>query len=171
MIYLYKGKKCFGYAQIEILDSWEATEKGWIFQNLEGGLNHYKLQINATAKPPSLILHYICVYPGFKRNGLGSAGVMAILRHYRANGIGLSLLRIGTQDEDWYEGKIWRQKMYEKLGWIILENHPDCTGDVPIMFHPMSGELFSPRVHEIRIEERSDGILSIPPSKLRNAHK
>ena len=46
--------------------------------------------------------------------------------------------------------------MYEKLGWEVLDNHPSNKGEVPIMWHPMEGDLCSSRVEEVTIQVVDD---------------
>ena len=151
IIHLYIGVKRFGTIKAYAIDSWLEAEQKWIFQTFEGGLKHFPDQLPDDIAPPIMIFDDITVFRGFKRKGLGSAGMLAALQHFRQNGSRLAFLRIGTQGEDWSKGKVWRQKMYQKLGWILLDNHPSETGDVPIMWHPMVGDLCCSRIDEIAL--------------------
>jgi hypothetical protein len=158
-IHLSVGNHRFGIARAYSIDSWVEAERKWIFPNVIGGLNHFREQLPNDARPPILIFDDITVNKKYRRKSLGSAGVLAVLRYFQSEGAHLSFLRIGTQGEDWYTGKVWRQRMYQKLGWILLANHSSYTGDVPIMWHPMSGDLKCPRVEEIKLEIIDDHLL------------
>ena len=136
-----------------IINSWEEAKDAWIFPKLNGGLSFYRSQLPEDAGVPIMIFEDLTVDSSFRQQGLGSAGMLAVIRHFRAQGVRGAFLRIGTPPgEAWPTGKIWRQKMYEKLGWIVLENHPDYGGDVPIMWHSMTGEPLCLRVDEVEIE-------------------
>lgn len=152
MIYLGFDGQRFGTAYVSIFNTWEEMESGWIFPNMEGGLNHYRSQLPNATKAPVMVFDDITVYTQFKTKKLGLAGVMATMRHFREKGARVAFLRIGTQGEDWDTGKVWRQRMYENLGWKTLSNHPSYEGDVPIMWHPMEGDLYSQRVDEVTLE-------------------
>lgn len=92
---------------------------------------------------------------------LGYAGTAATMRHFQETGVRAAFLRIGTPpEEDWYTGKVWRQKMYENLGWRVLENHPEYKGDVPVMWHDMTGKLLCPRIDEVTLDVSKDKRLS-----------
>jgi hypothetical protein len=152
MINLKLDEHQFGTAKAEIRNSWDDAAKGWIFPNLQGGLTFYRAQLPEDTSAPVLIFEDIEINPEFRRKGLGSAGMMATLRHFRNEGARVAFLRIGTQGEDWFTGKVWRQHMFEKLGWGVLVNHPSNKGDVPIMWHPLKGDLSYHRVEEVELE-------------------
>lgn len=157
-LHLHLGKHRFGTIKAYTIESWAEADQKWIFPKLAGGLAHLRDQLPGSVNPPIMIFDDITVYPKFKRKGLGSAGMLAALLHFRTNGSRVAFLRIGTQGEDWKRGKLWRQNMYQKLGWIVLDNHPCETGDVPIMWHPMVGYLSCSRVNEITLEIVDDNL-------------
>jgi hypothetical protein len=132
----------FGTAQVKVITSWRDAEKQWIFHTFPGGLEYYRAQLPVETNAPIMILNHITVYSHLLRQNLGSAGTLALLRHFREAGSRVAFFRIGAeQGEDWAEAKVWKEKMFRKLGWAVLENHPIGGGDVPIMWHPMTGDL------------------------------
>ncbi len=163
MIILLLDERQFGVADAYIINSWNEAENQWIFPNLVGGLSQYRAQLPINAAAPILIFDHLSVTSKKdRRQGLGSAGMLLTMRYFRSKGARVAFLRIATQDDDWYKGKIWRQKMYEKLGWIVLDNHDSEQGDVPIMWHPMRGDLSCPRIDEVELSLDDEDLNPIP---------
>lgn len=87
---------------------------------------------------PVFLFEDIFIYKEHRRKGFGSRAFHEISDHYQEQGARLGILWVATQGEDFYEGVVWRKRMYSSLGWIELERHPEDKCEIPFMFLPMN---------------------------------
>ena len=141
-----------GDAKAALCGSLHELTENFVIHKFTGGLAHYESQFPYGDYWPIFAFNDIWIECSHRRAGIGSRAFNEIADHYQGLGARLGLLRMGTQGDPFEEGIAWRTRMYAKLGWVVLQHHPDERATIPLMYLPMKHRTLTSAEHSRLIE-------------------